>query len=568
MDDEIGHFDYSLRSFDGANVLDNVPGHFPLSDGIPWDDWTTTTDWNHHDEFHTQIPDDSAPSYQNPGQSIADHEGPSGIAVDDDFTNVCHWLNGAYQPPVPCSYCRHNRLQCLIIQTTPANPNPVTSCSSCVALFRECSLARGEKRQPAGFETVTPVLGHLHGVTEHGEEGTGANSSQTRGIGDETREEYAGSQKNAGFQKRQFSRMGAKILRDWFHQNQEWPYPSHEQKTELARETEFTRKQVTDWFSNARRRQKQTLQSARPPQVFRAGSPMPTDGFTSMTPMERWQQSPPEDEPVSESVIQSAIASTPIDTSQSSWNTPAERDYSFHNSADDFTSVSSKGSRNSYASSDSAVWSYHSGDSLPFPLLTTKSSSSRTRKKRAYRRSAQKDRRYQCTFCTDTFAAKYDWSRHEKSVHISLESWICTPKLAEAWQMDATCRFCGIPSPSTSHIEGHEFDICASRPQSERTFHRKDHLWQHLRKFHRCIKMPSIDVCRSESNNARSRCGFCGVILQTWSARADHLAEHFKAGSRMDQWLGDWGLESSVLAGVKDAVVPADRAGLNFSGIA
>lgn len=84
--------------------------------------------------------------------------------------NVSEWLDGAYRPPVPCSHCRKHRMQCLIIRTTAANPNPVTSCSSCVALFRECSLAKGEKRVAAGFETFTPVLGHLHGLPEHTED--------------------------------------------------------------------------------------------------------------------------------------------------------------------------------------------------------------------------------------------------------------------------------------------------------------------------------------------------------------------------------------------------------------
>lgn len=92
-------------------------------------------------------------------------------AASQTISNVTQWLDGAYCPPQPCSYCRKHRLQCLIIRTTPANPNPVTSCSSCVALFRECSLARGEKRQPSRFETLSPVTGHLHGVTELEEEG-------------------------------------------------------------------------------------------------------------------------------------------------------------------------------------------------------------------------------------------------------------------------------------------------------------------------------------------------------------------------------------------------------------
>lgn len=32
-------------------------------------------------------------------------------------------------------------------------------------------------------------------------------------------------------------------------------------------------------------------------------------------------------------------------------------------------------------------------------------------------------RRYQCTFCTDTFKTKYDWRRHEITLHLSLEQW-------------------------------------------------------------------------------------------------------------------------------------------------
>lgn len=527
-------------------------GQFPLAD-IPWDDWTTDPD---------QVGQDST------GLNDFYFEGGEGeggeerlLDLTGDFTNVSLWLDGAYQPPVPCGYCRQNRLQCLIIQTTPANPNPVTSCSSCVALFRECSLARGEKRQPAGFETVTPVLGHLHGVTEQ----PGGGDSSTA---QEDRVESGSHGHSRDHDKRRFSRKGAKLLRDWFHQHQEWPYPTPEQKAELARETGFTGKQVSDWFTNARRRRKQTYQSSKPTQVFRAGSPMPmpiAGPGTPMTPMERWQHSPPEDEPASESAIRNAIAFAPADSSHSSWNTlNDENDIFQNNSADDFTSESSVGSQFSRASSASIAWSHHSGESLPFPLLSTRSSSSRSRKKKQARRqitgtgsTTQAERRYQCTFCTDTFATKYDWSRHERSVHLSLESWVCTPELAETWLTydndelsSSSCKLCGLSSPTPSHIETHEFDICATRAPSERTFSRKDHLRQHLRKFHHCTcaKLPGVEVCRVELNNVLSRCGFCGVGLETWTGRTDHLAEHFKGGWRMAQWEGDWGLEPSILA--------------------
>lgn len=87
-----------------------------------------------------------------------------------NLANVSQWLDGAYRPPTPCTHCRRHRLQCLIIRTTSANPNPITSCSSCVALFRECSLSKGEKRLPSRFETFSPVLGHLHGLPEDTED--------------------------------------------------------------------------------------------------------------------------------------------------------------------------------------------------------------------------------------------------------------------------------------------------------------------------------------------------------------------------------------------------------------
>lgn len=111
------------------------------------------------------------PSEDLPGESLSSMQPTDDASAHSiplqSLGNVSQWLEGAFRPPVPCSYCRKHRLQCLTIRTTAANPNPVTSCSSCVALFRECSLSRGEKRLASGFETFTPVLGHLHGLPEH-----------------------------------------------------------------------------------------------------------------------------------------------------------------------------------------------------------------------------------------------------------------------------------------------------------------------------------------------------------------------------------------------------------------
>ena len=94
---------------------------------------------------------------------------------------------------------------------------------------------------------------------------------------------------------------------------------------------------------------------------------------------------------------------------------------------------------------------------------------------------------YECTFCTETFKTKYDWQRHEKSLHLPLEQWICALHGSRTVKKDSAelcCVFCGETSPSDAHIESHHYSACQERSLEERTFHRKDHLVQHLRLVH------------------------------------------------------------------------------------
>ncbi|KAJ5297499.1 hypothetical protein PENANT_c005G07253 [Penicillium antarcticum] len=478
-----------------------------------------------------------------------------------NLNNVSQWLDGAYRPAVPCSHCRRHKLQCLIIRTTEANPNPKTSCSSCVALFRECSLAKGEKRFPAGFETMTPVLGHLHGVPEDGNISSAIHLNKTDG-GDRR-------------EPKQFIRKGARVLREWFYQNQEHPYPTDAQKNQLSTDTGFSQKRISTWFANARRRQKQKIQSSglASRSRTRAGSPMITSTLPAMTPMERWQASPPEDEPVPEAAIQNAIASGSDLIESDGTIDPFKLDSSamdflnFDESSSHLaSSVSSIGSRASETSdSGSSAWSYHSsGDTgLPFPLLP-KQSKPRRIKERS--QGASENNIYQCTFCIRSFKKKHDWTRHEKSVHLTLDAWICTPNLNDLQQSfdlnPSECPVCDVVYPLPAHMEEHEFHICTEKPVAERLFSRKDYLWQHLRKFHSCTKMPvsNLDVWSGSGGNVESSCGFCGCRLSSWTARADHLAEHFKNRSRMFQWEGEWGLDSMAMGVLRNAILPSERA--------
>ncbi|KAG7139915.1 hypothetical protein HYQ45_003246 [Verticillium longisporum] len=54
----------------------------------------------------------------------------------------------------------------------------------------------------------------------------------------------------------------------------------------------------------------------------------------------------------------------------------------------------------------------------------------------------------------------------------------------------------------------------------------------------------------------QSSCGFCGLLMTSWTERADHLADHFKSGATMAQWLGDWGFDDDVVQMVQNSIPP------------
>lgn len=466
-----------------------------------------------------------------------------GLTLDDYFIE-----NRSYHPPVPCSHCSRLGLACFIIQTTSANPNPVSSCSSCVALFRECSLARGEKRPPSNFETPQPVIGQLHGVNE---EGTVADSVQAL--------PYEPSPVNttarASNSKKAWSRSVRKtqILRNWFACHLDHPYPTEDEKSSLARQSKLTKTQVSCWLANARRRYRQSTRDISKV-VFPQGSPVPPSPFSNMTPFERWRNSPPEDEPVSMSTIEKSLSSFlganndrldafgPGDID--SCNSSSSRDPEIY-----ACSVLEYTSSNSASSCYSYQFSAHSN--FQSPSLQSSDDGKSTVLPSPVTRPVKRCI-YQCTFCRRTFKKKYDWLRHEKSIHLpGLDSWVCAiPVPADqpltVWRVkqgSPECLLCGHNSPTEEHMQSHEFEACSERPLQERTFPRKDHLWQHLYKFHGCRKWagwnPNLNLLQQSQDGVRSYCGFCWETFDSWDKRARHLASHFQQGMTIDQWVGD-----------------------------
>jgi hypothetical protein len=159
-------------------------------------------------------------------------------------------------------------------------------------------------------------------------------------------------------------------------------------------------------------------------------------------------------------------------------------------------------------------------------------------------------RNFHCTFCVATFKTKGNWTRHESTVHLVNETWICAPKgTIKFGCYNETCVFCGsniLSTPSArSRCTKYCAHSCSSKTLGSRTFSRKDGLKQHLKKIH------NVTTSSSEFNAwkypgkglpGRSRCGICGDIFPKWRERNDHIADHFNNGESMEDCRGDWGL--------------------------
>ncbi|KAH7350399.1 hypothetical protein BKA66DRAFT_431122 [Pyrenochaeta sp. MPI-SDFR-AT-0127] len=166
----------------------------------------------------------------------------------------------------------------------------------------------------------------------------------------------------------------------------------------------------------------------------------------------------------------------------------------------------------------------------------------------------QQDLPFFCTFCPRAFKTKYEWIRHEDSVHALRTTWICCDTKSSLLQ---SCPFCGQAHPDDAHMAAHKYQQCQQKPESQRTFYRRDHFVQHLHHVHFAnAKHPSVRVgCQArlmatEGNNFGCKdlamkwrrfgapmkrddpmlhCGFCGKKLKDWSERCEHVAEHLIA---------------------------------------
>ncbi|KAF4973973.1 hypothetical protein FZEAL_9080 [Fusarium zealandicum] len=361
---------------------------------------------------------------------------------------------------------------------------------------------------------------------------------------------------------KRFSSESVRVLKSWLGNNVHRPYPTAADVETIQRQTGLNKQQINTWLANARRRLKNQPGSARPPTPQVHSSPMAvparndttatSSSFQDMGPLQRWQNSPPEHEPATASAIVQAVRGFPVADSP---------DRLYSGESDIGRSLNSSSSAGStVASQSSSAYSHTSGFSFKSVERIRKAIKLKRRRIPTERPAAsQNNHPFQCTFCTETFKTKWSWKRHEKSLHLSLEQWECTPSGPTALdeKSQQVCVYCGLVNPDSSHKQIHNFAACQGRALEERTFSRKDHLQQHLKLVHNSQfnKWP-MDSWKRQCEKIRSRCGFCGMIIDFWSDRVDHVAEHFKAGQTMADWKGDWGFEAHMLDMVENSMAP------------
>ncbi|KAL6834272.1 hypothetical protein J3E69DRAFT_326470 [Trichoderma sp. SZMC 28015] len=317
------------------------------------------------------------------------------------------------------------------------------------------------------------------------------------------------------------------LLKQWYTSNSTWPYPSAAEKEELSRQSGLSVRQVSQWFVNTRRRDAERQSSEL--------------SDTSVNPV---SLSLPGSFDATQEQRSNAEAIEHLHRSSSSGAIPQFTDQ------DALVGIDSQGEAPSSDPRDSDHGSGH------------RRNSRKGWRHKATEESAEKEnpRIYQCTFCTDTFKSRYDWTRHEATLHLALERWSCLPTGPKKWDLGAAapkCSLCDSSDTTDAHLESHHISDCIMKPQALRTFHRKDHLLQHLRLAHGIDKMiPSMHSWKSKISEVKSRCGFCGETFSLWSDRNDHLVDHFRRGKSMKDWKGDRGLEPSVAMLVQSAMPP------------
>ncbi|KAI1948255.1 hypothetical protein LOZ07_004931 [Ophidiomyces ophidiicola] len=138
-------------------------------------------------------------------------------------------------------------------------------------------------------------------------------------------------------------------------------------------------------------------------------------------------------------------------------------------------------------------------------------------------------RPFQCTFCLMQWENREEWAYHEASFHMRPYGNL----LSQADQANEEVLFSMSDVVSTHSSIEHQEPTAASEEQPNEFLSLGYHLYS----------QGEAEPKKSESWNwleKRSNwfwnCGFCDLLMRTWSERQDHIAEHFEEGMTMVSW--------------------------------
>merc|ERR1719367_2516197 len=165
---------------------------------------------------------------------------------------------------------------------TPSIPSMKRPPSSSISDY---GLGNAEARSPSSGGGTPGLLqpgSHISG-DNISEAGDASNASVGSGDGTDGCDDDDSTRKKNDKKRGIFPKVATNILRAWLFQHLTHPYPSEDQKKQLAQDTGLTILQVNNWFINARRRIVQPMID----QSNRAGpsgypSPDPTMGYMGM----------------------------------------------------------------------------------------------------------------------------------------------------------------------------------------------------------------------------------------------------------------------------------------------
>ncbi|KAF2281221.1 uncharacterized protein EI97DRAFT_23366 [Westerdykella ornata] len=159
-------------------------------------------------------------------------------------------------------------------------------------------------------------------------------------------------------------------------------------------------------------------------------------------------------------------------------------------------------------------------------------------------RKPSKRSKFYCTFCLKRFHGKLEWMRHEQTIHMPEELWVCCPRTGE---FPERCPFCAKSNPSPSHLADHNYLSCQEKPLSERTFSRQDHFLQHISQVHKVspgqkpVRLTELLTAWRhplplKRGHQALHCGFCGTTFVSYRERTEHVSRHFLEGFDMMSW--------------------------------